>query len=148
MCYPRHRHQEFLKFLRRLDQEFPGAATLHLILHNYGTHGHERVRRWLANHPRFVLHFIPTSSSWLNLIERWFAELSQKAVRRGVFRSVEDLEQAIGDFLAAWNTTPTPFVWTASVEKILEKIARARHRLKQIQPGCSLPKRRVNCVAN
>jgi hypothetical protein len=82
------------------------------------------------------------------LIERWFAELSQKAVRRGVFRSVEDLEQAIGDFLAAWNTTPTPFVWTASVEKILEKIARARHRLKQIQPGCSLPKRRVNCVAN
>lgn len=140
--YPRHRHQEFLKFLRRLDEEFPGNVTLHLILDNYGTHGHERVRRWLAKHPRFVLHFIPTSSSWLNLIERWFAELSQKAVRRGVFRSVEELEQAIATFLSAWNTNPTPFVWTASVEKILEKIARARRRLEQIQPGCSLPKRK------
>ena len=147
-CYPRHRHQEFLMFLRRLDEEFPGNVTLHLILDNYGTHGHERVRRWLSKHPRFVLHFIPTSSSWLNLIERWFAELSQKAVRRGVFRSVEDLEQAIAAFLAEWNTHPTPFVWTASVEKILEKIARARHRIEQIQPGCSLPKRRTNCVAN
>src|SRR5271163_394090 len=134
-CYPRHRHQEFLKFLRRLDEEFPGNVTLHLILDNYGTHGHERVRRWLNKHPRFILHFIPTSSSWLNLVESWFSQLSQKAVRRGVFRSVEDLEQAIGDFLAAWNTHPTPFVWTASVEKILEKIARARHRLEQIQPG-------------
>jgi len=147
-CYPRHRHQEFLKFLRRLNEEFPGTVTLHLILDNYGTHGHERVRRWLARHPRFVLHFIPTSSSWLNLVESWFSQLSQKAVRRGAFRSVEDLEQAIAAFLAAWNTNPTPFVWTASVEKILEKIARARHRLEQIQPGCSLPKRRTNCVAN
>ena len=116
-CYPRHRHQEFLKFLRRLDEEFPGAVTLHLILDNYGTHGHERVRCWLAKHPRFVLHFIPTSSSWLNLIERWFAQLSQKAVRR----SVEELEQAIGDFLAAWNTNPTPFVRTASVERLWRK---------------------------
>lgn len=141
-CYPRHRHQEFLKFLRRLDGEFPGQVDLHLILDNYGTHGHERVRAWLAEHPRFVLHFIPTSSSWLNLIERWFAELSQKAVRRGVFRSVAELEQAIGDFLTAWNTNPTPFVWTASVEKILEKIARARRRLEQIQPGCSKPPHR------
>ena len=106
------------------------------------------VQAWLAEHPRFSLHFIPTSSSWLNLIERWFAELSQKAVRRGVFRSVEDLEQAIAAFLAAWNTNPTPFVWTASVEKILEKIARARRRLEQIQLGCTSPKRRTNCVAN
>jgi len=81
-CYQRHRHQEFLQFLRKLDTEFPGGKTLHLILDNYGTHGHASVRRWLARHPRFVLHFIPTSSSWLNLIERWFAELSQKAVRR------------------------------------------------------------------
>src|SRR5271154_5613837 len=141
-CYPRHRHQEFLRFLRRLDAEFPPGKDLHLILDNYGTHGHERVQRWLTRHPRFVLHFIPTSSSWLNLIERWFAELSQKAVRRGVFRSVEEWEQAIAAFLSAWNTNPTPFVWTARVEKILEKIARARHRLEQIQPGCSLPKRK------
>ena len=98
-CYPRHRHQEFLRFLRRLNAEFPEATALHLILDNYGTHGHERVRRWLAKHPRFVLHFIPTSSSWLNLIERWFEELSEKAVRRGTFHSVEELQQAIHDFL-------------------------------------------------
>jgi transposase len=142
-CYPRHRHQEFLKFLRRLDAEFPGAVTLHLILDNYGTHGHPRVQRWLQRHPRFVLHFIPTSSSWLNLIERWFAELEQKAVRRGAFRSVRDLQRTISDFLDTWNAHPTPFVWTASVERILEKIARARKRLEQIKPGCTQPKRSV-----
>jgi len=145
-CYPRHRHQEFLKFLRRLDGEFPGEVTLHLILDNYGTHGHERVRRWLAQHPRFVLHFIPTSASWLNLIERWFAELSQKAVRRGIFHSVKDLQRAIQDFLTAWNTNPSPFVWTATVEKLLEKIARCQRRLEQLQPGCTQPKRKIKCV--
>ena len=145
-CYPRHRHQEFLKFLRRLDGEFPGEVSLHLILDNYGTHGHERVRRWLAKHPRFVLHFIPTSASWLNLVERWFAELSQKAVRRGAFRSVADLEQAIQNFMTAWNANPTPFVWTASVEKTLEKFARCQRRLEQIQPGCTQPKPRAKCV--
>ena len=89
-----------------------------------------------------MLHFIPTSSSWLNLIERWFAELSQKAVRRGVFHSVRDLQCAIREFLAAWNAAPAPFVWTASVESILEKIARARQRLEQIEPGSTQPKRR------
>lgn len=139
-CYARHRHQEFLKFLRRLDEEFPGPMTLHLILDNYGTHGHERVRHWLAKHPRFVLHFIPTSASWLNLVERWFAELTTKAVRRGVFRSVADLEQAIDGFMETWNQNPKPFVWTASVEKILEKIAKSRHVLEQIKPGCTAPK--------
>ena len=133
-----------MKFLQRLDAEFPGATTLHLILDNYGTHGHARVQRWLQRHPRFVLHFIPTSSSWLNLIERWFAELSQKAVRRGVFHSVRDLQRTITAFLESWNTNPTPFVWTASVERILEKIARARQRLECIQPGCTQPKRRAN----
>jgi transposase len=136
-CYPRHRHQEFLRFLRRLDMEFPENTDLHLILDNYGTHGHERVRRWLAKHPRFVLHFIPTSSSWLNLVERWFAELSQKAVRRGAFRSVADLEQSIGEFMQAWNSNPTPFVWTATVESILEKLARCQRRLEKVQPGCT-----------
>lgn len=134
-CYPRHRHQEFLRFLRRLDDEFPRDKTLHLILDNYGTHGHPRVRRWLQRHPRFVLHFIPTSSSWLNLIERWFVELEQKAVRRGVFRSVPELQRAIADFLSAWNAQPAPFVWTASIERILEKVQRARQRLEQIKPG-------------
>ena len=147
-CYPRHRHQEFLQFLRRLDAEFPDAVSLHLILDNYGTHGHERVRRWLAKHPRFVLHFIPTSSSWLNLVERWFAELSQKAVRRGTFRSVEDLQEAIEDFMAAWNANPTPFVRAATVEKIFEKLVRCRRRLEQIQPGCTKPKRQIKCAVN
>lgn len=140
-CYPRHRHQEFLKFLQRLDGEFPGEVQLHLILDNYSTHGHERVRRWLVKHPRFVLHFIPTSSSWLNLVERWFAELSEKAVRRGAFRSVQDLEGAIEEFLAAWNANPSPFVWTASVEKLLEKFTRCQRRLEQIQPGCTQQRR-------
>ena len=147
-CYPRHRHQEFLQFLRRLEAEFPEAVSLHLILDNYGTHGHERVQRWLAKHPRFVLHFIPTSSSWLNLVERWFAELDEKAVRRGVFRSVADLQQAIAEFTMAWNANPTPFVWTATVDKILEKLARCRHRLEQVQPGCTKPKGRSKCVVN
>jgi Integrase core domain. len=136
-CYPRHRHQEFLRFLRKLDAEFPGNVALHLILDNYGTHGHVRVQRWLKRHPRFVLHFIPTSSSWLNLIERWFAELDQKAVRRGAFRSVRDLQRTISGFLEQWNAHPTPFVWTASLKRILEKIARARKRLEQIKPGCT-----------
>ena len=92
-----------------------------------------------ADH-RFTQHFVPTSSSWLNLIERWFAELDQKAVRRGAFRSVRELQQCITEFLAAWNAKPTPFVWTASVERILEKIARARQRLEQIKPGSATPK--------
>lgn len=140
-CYPRHRHQEFLKFLRKLDAEFPGKVALHLILDNYGTHGHVRVQRWLKRHPRFVLHFIPTSSSWLNLIERWFAELDQQAVRRGAFRSVRHLQRTITSFLEQWNARPSPFVWTASVERILEKIARARQRLEQIEPGSTQPKR-------
>jgi hypothetical protein len=99
------------------------------------------VRRWLQRHPRFVLHFIPTSSSWLNLIERWFAELEQKAVRRGAFRSVTELQRAILDFLDAWNFRPTPFVWTAGVERILEKVNRARHRLEQLKPGSTRTKR-------
>jgi transposase len=140
-CYPRHRHQEFLRFLRRLDAEFPERIALHLILDNYGTHGHERVRQWLAKHPRFVLHFIPTSSSWLNLIERWFEELSQKAVRRGAFRSVADLEHAIQEFMQAWNANPTPFVWTATVEAILEKLARCRRRLEQLRLEPTAPNR-------
>jgi len=147
-CYPRHRHQEFLRFLQRLNAEFPETTALHLILDNYGTHGHERVRRWLAKHRRFVLHFIPTSSSWLNLVERWFEELSEKAVRRGAFRSVADLEHAIREFMQAWNANPTPFVWTATVESILEKLARCRRRWEQVQPGCTKPKSRKSAKTN
>jgi len=98
-CYQRHRHQEFLRFLRTLDQEFTGEVPLHLVVDNYGTHKHAKVRAWLKRHPRFVLHFVPTSSSWLNLVERWFGVLDDKAIRRGVFRSVEDLKTAIEAFL-------------------------------------------------
>lgn len=141
-CHGRHRHQEFLKFLRRLDREFPGKQDLHLVLDNYGTHKTPEVQSWLKRHTRFVPHFIPTSSSWLNLVERWFGELTQKAVRRGVFLSVPDLVQAIEAFLAAWNEDPQPFVWTAKLEEILKKIARARAKLESIQPGSTQPRRR------
>ena len=141
-CYQRHRNQEFLKFLRRLDQEFPGAVPLHLVIDNYGTHKHPRVRAWLRQHPRFVLHFVPTSSSWLNLVERWFGELTSKRVRRGSFCSVEELRNAIQEFLVAWNEEPNPFVWTATVESILAKLSRCRQTLEQIQPGCTLPRSR------
>lgn len=141
-CHGRHRHQEFLKFLRRLDREFPGTQELHLVLDNYGTHKTPEVQSWLKRHKRFVPHFIPTSSSWLNLVERWFGELTQKAVRRGVFVSVPDLVQAIDAFLAAWNEDPQPFVWTATLEEILKKIERARAKLESIQPGSTQPRRR------
>ena len=141
-CFARHRHQEFLKFLRRLDQEFPGPVPLHLVMDNYGTHQHPNVRAWLKRHPRFVLHFVPTSSSWLNLIERWFGELTTKRVRRGSFHSVGDLETAITEFLTAWNEHPKPFVWTATVESIKDKLSRCRQTLEQIQPGCTLPRSR------
>lgn len=138
-CYQRHRHQEFLKFLRTLDEEFPGEVPLHLVIDNYGTHKHARVQSWLQRHPRFVLHFVPTSSSWLNLVERWFRELDDKAIRRGVFPSVEDLKAAIEAFLAAWNDDPQPFVWTATVESITAKLSRCRQTLDNIQPGFAAP---------
>jgi transposase len=141
-CHARHRHQEFLKFLRRLDREFPGERELHLVLDNYGTHKTPEVQAWLKRHRRFVPHFIPTSSSWLNLVERWFGELTEKAVRRGAFVSVPDLVQAIEAFLAAWNADPQPFVWTAKLEDILKKIERARANLESIQPGSTHPRRR------
>jgi transposase len=141
-CYARHRHQEFLHFLKRLDSEFPPELDLHVVMDNYGTHKHPRVQAWLKRHPRFVPHFIPTSSSWLNLVERWFGELTQKRVRRGAFLSVPDLIAAIDEFLAAWNQDPKPFVWTATVESIVEKLKKCRQTLEQIKPGCTLPKSR------
>lgn len=139
-CHAQHRHQEWLKFLRRLDREFPQGLTLHLVLDNYGTHKEPHVRTWLAKHPRFVCHFIPTSSSWLNMVERWFAELSQKAIRRGSFLSVAELQVAITQFLETWNRNPKPFVWTAKVEDIIRKIDRARAKLEQLKPGCTRPR--------
>jgi transposase len=136
-CYCRHRHQEFLKFLKRLDAEYCGEQELHLIMDNYGTHKHPRVKRWLEKHPRFKTHFIPTSSSWLNLVERWFAELTGKAVRRGSFASVPDLVEAIFGFIKHWNKEGKAFLWTAKAEDILEKLERCKKRLEEIQPGCT-----------
>jgi transposase len=131
-CLPRHRHQEFLRFLRTLDRELPRGLELHLILDNYQTHKHANVTAWLEKHPRFVLHFTPTSSSWLNLVERWFRELTEKPLRRGVFPSVPDLIAAIDAFLEAHNEDPKPFVWTASVEAILEKVGRCKAVLETV----------------
>jgi transposase len=147
-CYARHRHQEFLKFLKRLDEEFPGDVELHLVMDNYGTHSHPRVQSWLKRHPRFVPHFIPTSSSWLNLVERWFGELTGKRVRRGIFVSVEDLISAIEEYVAVWNEDPKPFVWTATVESIVEKLKGCRQTLEQIKPGCTIPRSRRAKITN
>ena len=141
-CLSRHRHQEFLRFLRLLNKEFPGKVPLHLVMDNYGTHKTIEVQTWLKRHPRFVIHFVPTSSSWLNLVERWFGHLDQKAIRRGVFHSVADLEAAIASFLATWNKDPKPFVWTATVDSIQQKLSRCRQTLEQIQTGCTTPKTR------
>jgi transposase len=141
-CQQRHRNQEFLKFLATLDQEFPGQVPLHLVMDNYGSHKHPNVQAWLQRHPRFVCHFVPTSCSWLNLIERWFGELTSKRVRQGSFFSVAELQQAIQAFLAAGNEAPRPFVWTATVESITAKLSRCRQTLEQIQPGCTLPRTR------
>lgn len=128
-CLPRHRHQEWIKFLKLLDAQTPAKLDLHLILDNYATHKHPKVKAWLTRHPRFKLHFIPTSSSWLNLVERWFRELTDKRLRRGTFRSVQALQKAIMEFIDQHNERPEPFVWTAKAEDILAKVARARATL-------------------
>jgi len=125
-CLPRHRHSEFLKFLRTIDEQVPNGLEIHLILDNYATHKHENVKKWLAKHPRFHLHFTPTSSSWCNLVERFFGKLTDKAIRRGIFHSVPDLIAAIEAYLQANNDNPEPFVWTATTEQILEKVRRGR----------------------
>lgn len=131
-CMARHRHQEFLKFLRKIDRETPPEMPLHLILDNYSAHKHEVVQRWLKKHRRFQFHFTPTSSSWLNLVERWFREITDKRIRRGSFHSVGELEQAIQDYLAHNNQQPKPFVWTAKVERILEKIGHCKAILETL----------------
>jgi transposase len=131
-CLPRHRHQEFLKFLRLIDKQVPKGLAIHVILDNYGTHTKAEVKAWLDKHPRFHLHFTPTSSSWLNLVERWFRDLTGKAIRRGVFKSVPDLIAAIEAYLEANNSDPKPFAWTATAEQILEKVQRGRATLATI----------------
>jgi len=121
--HARHRALEFRRFLATLDREVPAGLEVHLILDNYATHKTPAVKRWLAAHPRFVLHFTPTGASWLNLVERWFAELTARKLRRGVHRSVRELNADIRDWLAHWNEDPRPYVWTKSSDEILETIA-------------------------
>ena len=131
-CLPRHRHQEFVKFLRTIDREVPKGLQIHLIRDNYATHKHANVQEWLAKHPRFHLHFTPTSSSWLNQVERWFRDLTDKALRRSAFASVPDLIAAIQEYIDAHNNDPKPYVWTATAESILAKVARARATLTTV----------------
>jgi transposase len=129
MCDDRHRHQEWLKFLRVIDEVTPGSQQIHLIADNYATHKHPKVQRWLARHPRFHIYFTPTSSSWLNMVERFFRDITQNRIRRGVFRDVEELIIAIGEYIDKHNDNPKPFVWTAKAADILEKVKRARKAL-------------------
>lgn len=128
-CKKRHRHQEFLSFLKKVEAQTEKDKELHVIVDNYSTHKHEKVRNWLKKNPRVKLHFIPTSSSWLNLVERFFGLISEKQIRRGVFSSVKDLEQKIMAFIELHNANPKPFVWTKTSEAILEKVGRARAAL-------------------
>ena len=131
-CLKRHRHQEFLKFLRDIDRATPKRPDLHLVVDNYATHKHPKVKAWLAKHPRFHLHFTPTSASWINLVERFFGLITEDAIRRGVFRSVADLEAAIEAYLEHHNADPKPFIWTAPATQILEKVARGRRALESL----------------
>lgn len=134
-CLPRHRAKEFIRFLKTINRTVAKHLALHLIVDNYTTHKTKEVQAWLAKHPRFKLHFIPTSSSWLNLIERFFAEITGKRIRRGIFRSVAELEAAILDYLAKHNADPKPFIWIKTADVIITKTARARAALDAVKGG-------------
>jgi transposase len=131
-CMDRHRHQEWLKFLKLIDKQTPAELDLHLIVDNYATHKHPKVLAWLKRHQRFHIHFTPTSSSWLNMVERWFREITDKRIRRGTFRSVSELIKAIEAYIEQHNRNPRPFVWTAKAEQILAKVKRAREVLDKM----------------
>jgi len=132
-CMDRHRHQEWIKFLQMIDQQTPAELDLHLIVDNYSTHKHPKVKAWFQRHPRFHQHFVPTSSSWLNLVERWFRDLTDKRIRRGVFKSVADLIAAIEAYIQHHNSNSKPFVWTAKAEDIIAKYRRAKAVLDKVQ---------------
>lgn len=132
-CMQRHRHQEWLKFLRLIDQSTPSNKQIHLIADNYSTHKHPKVKAWLARHRRFTVHFTPTSASWLNMVERFFRDLTDKRIRRDAFPNVKTLIAAIEDYIAKHNHEPKPFIWTAQASDILEKVTRARKRLNKLQ---------------
>jgi len=133
MCDDRHRHQEWLRFLRVIDSVTPQGKQIHLIADNYSTHKHAKVQKWLARHPRFHVHFTPTSCSWLNMVERFFRDLTENRIRRGIFRDVEELIMAIGAYIDRHNRNPKPFIWTAKATDILEKVKRARRVLDNAQ---------------
>jgi len=129
-CQPRHRHQEFLRFLERIDVSVAAGLEIHLVLDNYGSHKHPEVKKWLADRPQYHVHFTPTSSSWLNQVERWFAEITRKRIRRGTFRNVRDLTKAIGDYVRQYNRNPQPFHWVASASKIIRKVKKYKETLE------------------
>ena len=128
-CMPRHRHQEWIKFLNLINQETPNDLDVHIICDNYATHKHDKVKRWFARHPRFHVHFTPTSASWLNMVERFFRDITDRRLRRGVFHNVPDVIDAIGDYIAHHNENPKPFIWTKKASDILAKVMRARKTL-------------------
>jgi transposase len=134
-CMSRHRHQEWIKFLKLIDDQTPPGLDLHLIVDNYATHKHPKVLRWLQRHRRFRMHFTPTSSSWLNMVERWFRQITDQRIRRGVFRSVPELIKAIDAYIAEHNRDPKPYIWTAKAEQIVAKVKRARAALDKIALG-------------
>ena len=132
-CQTKHRHQEWLRFLRQIDRSVPKGKEIHLIADNYATHKHPNVKAWLAKHPRFHMHFTPTSASWLNMVERFFRDLSETQLRRATFKSVPDLIDSIGQFIAKHNMAPKPYIWTAKATDILAKVTRARAKLNKLQ---------------
>jgi transposase len=132
-CLPRHRHDEFLRFLRKLDRQTDKALDVHVIVDNYATHKHANVKDWLERHPRFNLHFTPTSASWVNLVERFFRDITEERIRRGVFRSVDELKTAIMEYLEHHNADPKPYQWTAKPEAILKKVNKAKETLRTLQ---------------
>ena len=131
-CMQRHRHQEFIRFLNTIEADLPAGKIIHVVLDNYATHKHSKVRAWLARHPRFVFHFTPTSASWLNAVEGFFAKLTRRRLKRGVFRSIVDLQAAINRFLKETNDHPKPFVWTADPDKIIAAVRRGYQALDAI----------------
>ena len=132
-CAERHRHQEWLTFLKMINKQTPADKEIHIICDNYATHKHPKVRSWLRYHKRFHIHFTPTSASWLNMVERFFREITDKQLRRGVFKSVPELEHAVLQFIDVHNKVPAPFIWTNSASDILEKVKRGREKLNKLQ---------------
>ena len=131
-CMQRHRHQEFIRFLNRIERDIPAGKLVHVVLDNYATHKHPKVRAWLQRHDRWTFHFTPTSASWLNAVEGFFAKLTRRRLQRGVFHSLVDLQAAINRYLADHNQAPRPFIWTAQPEAILAKVKRGHQTLETI----------------